>query len=46
MRKRKEQISRGVVHEVPDDLRKALVADPKAMAAWENLTPLARNEGI
>lgn len=31
---------------MPADLRKALVADPKALAAWEDITPLARNEWI
>jgi hypothetical protein len=39
-------ISGGVVHEVPDDLRKALSSDAEALAAWESLTPLARNEWI
>lgn len=37
-------ISDGVVHKVPDDLRKALAADSKALATWASLTPLARNE--
>src|SRR5260370_5759986 len=36
----------GVVHTVPMDLRRVLVASPKAQAAWEDLTPLARNEWI
>lgn len=36
----------GVVHELPADLRKALVADTKALAAWNDITPLARNEFI
>jgi hypothetical protein len=39
-------ISGGTVHKVPADLRKALTSDPKALAAWESLTPLARNEWI
>jgi hypothetical protein len=39
-------ISGGVVHELPTDLRKALVGDTKALAAWEDITPLARNEWI
>ncbi len=42
----KKDISDGVVHTVPVDLREALTSDPKALAAWENLTPLARNEWI
>lgn len=36
----------GVVHNVPADLRVALTSDLKALAAWESLTPLARNEWI
>ena len=39
-------IAGGVAHELPADLRKALTADPKALAAWESITPLARNEWI
>ena len=42
----KKNISGGVVHELPTDLREALTADPKALALWETLTPLARNEWI
>jgi len=36
----------GVVHELPGDLRKALIANPNAMDAWNDITPLARNEFI
>jgi hypothetical protein len=39
-------ISAGVVHDLPDDVRKALRSDAKALAAWEDITPLARNEWI
>lgn len=42
----KQAIVAGVVHAVPADLRKALLASAKALAAWESLTPLARNEWI
>lgn len=42
----KQAISGGTVHEVPTDLQEALTADPKALAIWESLTPLARNEWI
>jgi hypothetical protein len=42
----KKNISAGVVHELPADLRQALVADSQALALWESLTPLARNEWI
>ena len=40
------KLSTGVVHEVPADLRAALVADPAARERWEDITPLARNEWI
>ena len=36
----------GVVHTMPADLRKALIETPTARAAWEGITPLARNEWI
>ena len=36
----------GVVHKLPEDLRKALVANPAALAAWMDTTPLGRNEFI
>lgn len=39
-------ISPGVVHTVPEDLRKALASNATARLAWNNLTPLARNEWI
>lgn len=34
----------GTVHSLPKDLRQALLADKKALAAWQDITPLARNE--
>ena len=40
------RISGGVAHDLPADLRKALTSDAKALAAWEDITPLARNEWI
>jgi hypothetical protein len=40
------EISGGVVHEVPEDLGETLTSDPEALAIWESLTPLARNEWI
>lgn len=40
------EISGGSVHELPEDLREILASDAEALAAWENLTPLARNEWI
>lgn len=36
----------GVVHELPVDLRAALLANPTALDAWVDITPLARNEFI
>lgn len=42
----KNAISDGVVHETPEDIKKALIASPTAMTAWEDITPLARNEWI
>ncbi|NKX88623.1 YdeI/OmpD-associated family protein [Nocardia coubleae] len=36
----------GVVHELPADLRTALASNPAALAAWLDITPLARNEFI
>lgn len=40
------KISNGVVHKVPADLRKELLSSAKVLAAWEDITPLARNEWI
>lgn len=42
----KEEIADGTAHKLPADLRKALASAPKALAAWEDITPLARNEWI
>ncbi|MEO6513445.1 MAG: YdeI/OmpD-associated family protein [Candidatus Saccharimonadales bacterium] len=42
----KKKISEGVAHKLPTDLRKALSASPRALKAWEDITPLARNEWI
>lgn len=42
----KSRIATGVAHDVPGDLRKALTSDKTALAAWEDITPLARNEWI
>lgn len=46
MKNVKVKISEGVVHKLPPDLKKALLADKKALALWESITPLARNEWI
>lgn len=36
----------GVVHRLPKDLRALLISDEMTLAAWVDLTPLARNEWI
>ena len=41
-----KDVTGGVVHDMPDDLRVALLADESAWERWEDLTPLARNEWI
>lgn len=41
-----EDIAGGVVHDLPNDLRKALLANPKSLETWKDITPLARNEWI
>jgi uncharacterized protein YdeI (YjbR/CyaY-like superfamily) len=40
------EIAGGVVHGVPADLRKILISAGAARTAWEDITPLARNEWI
>ncbi|MDQ3572574.1 MAG: YdeI/OmpD-associated family protein [Actinomycetota bacterium] len=46
MTETKTRIATGVVHRVPADLREALASAPEASDAWNDLTPLARNEFI
>jgi hypothetical protein len=41
-----QRVSGGVVHKLPGDLRAALLANPTALHAWQDITPLARNEFI
>lgn len=41
-----KEISGGVVHAMPADLKDALLSSPQALEAWEDITPLARNEWI
>ena len=36
----------GVVHDLPADLEAALKQHPNALATWDDITPLARNEWI
>ena len=42
----KKEIAGGVVHDLPADLKRALVSNADALATWEDITPLARNEWI
>lgn len=42
----KKRISSGAVHHIQTDVHKALSSTPKALLAWEGITPLARNEWI
>jgi len=41
-----QRVPGGVVHELPADLREALIANATALDAWKDITPLARNEFI
>jgi uncharacterized protein YdeI (YjbR/CyaY-like superfamily) len=41
-----QKVPGGVVHEMPPDLRQALIGNSPALAAWQDITPLARNEFI
>lgn len=41
-----KRISGGTAHTLPADVRKALLASKKALAAWEDISSLARNEWI
>ena len=41
-----ESIPGGLVHDLPDDLERALKADRDALSTWQDITPLARNEWI
>src|SRR4051794_13781436 len=41
-----QSVPGGVVHQLPVDLRNALVANATALDAWKDITPLARNEFI
>ncbi len=41
-----QKISSGTVHKLPKDLEIALASDKATLSAWENISPLARNEWI
>lgn len=40
------QVPGGVVHDLPPDLRAALLADDEVLALWRACTPLGRNEFV
>lgn len=40
------RVPSGTVHRLPKDLRVELMEHDKALAAWQDITPLARNEFI
>ena len=46
MRGRQQTLPGGVVHELPADLGAELVTSAAALDAWNDITPLARNEFI
>lgn len=39
-------VSDGVLHEMPQDLKKKLLSSIEALKTWEDITPVARNEWI
>src|SRR5437763_13917647 len=41
-----QRVPGGAVHELPADLREALITNATALDAWKDITPLARNEFI
>ncbi len=41
-----QRVPGGAVHKLPADLRKALISNTTALAAWKDTTPLGRNEFI
>jgi len=40
------KLSGGVVHDLPADMKKAILEDRKIAEIWEDITPLSRNEWI
>jgi uncharacterized protein YdeI (YjbR/CyaY-like superfamily) len=41
-----KKISGGTIHKLPEDFKKAITSSSKALALWQDITPLARNEWI
>lgn len=42
----RKNIAGGIVHKAPADLQKAIGPDREALAAWNDISPIARNEWI
>jgi uncharacterized protein YdeI (YjbR/CyaY-like superfamily) len=42
----KDKLDDGVAHKLPKDFRTALASSKVANKAWQDITPLARNEWI
>ncbi|HRY33973.1 MAG TPA: YdeI/OmpD-associated family protein [Bacteroidales bacterium] len=40
------EISNGILHEVPEDMKSALASNPAVLMKWNQLTPIQRNEWI
>lgn len=41
-----KRIANGTVHPLPKDFKEALLSSAKITNAWNNITPLARNEWL
>lgn len=41
-----QKIASGTVHALPTDVYKTILSDKAALEAWNDITPLARNEWI
>ncbi len=41
-----KKISSGTAHQLPEDLKRAIMADKVVLKKWNDITPLARNEWI
>lgn len=41
-----EKIEGGTIHTMPKDFKQSLAASKGALAVWQDITPLARNEWI
>jgi uncharacterized protein YdeI (YjbR/CyaY-like superfamily) len=42
----KKEVSKGMPHKLPADLREAIEGVSAVQALWDDITPLARNEWI